>query len=668
MWIGLLVITVLGACGDATDKEDPKAFDEVVVAQTDTGGEPGDETGDDTTTDTGVATTGDDTGDTGDTGGLPIFCVAGEKKCESKNQAKTCNAEGNGWTLAACTAGTVCAGGSCKLLTCTPNESLGTCFDATSMEVCDNTGTNVEHVFCDVDNPVCLDGTCQNLVCYPGNARCKGVTAVEKCTDDGAGFEVVEVCGEGGICKNAKCLTACAANIKENTYIGCEYWVTDLDNIEGGQFQAVAAVVSNVSEDTPVTVTITNMAEGVDVPLDDNVVQPKQQRTFTIPKGYDLNGSQQVPHSFRLRTSGPVTVHQFNPLNADGVFSNDASLLLPANSAGKEFYALSWPQRQADGFTGNVPLHGFVAIVAIEKGETVVTVFPTSLIEHSDQFGPLTPFASNEFTLQYGEVLNLETGGGQSGPDLTGTRITSSKRVNVFAGHECANIPLKISKGKFQGTDFCDHIEQQLFPLDTWGTQYVADRFVPRSDTQTDVWRIMSGANQTVIQTDPPQASVNGITLNKGEYVEFESAENFFIVATGPISVGHYLKSSNYEGFIPDPECQQGEGQTGIGDPAFTLSTGTIQYRKDYNVLTPENYREHFLNFSYQSGTTISIDGEAIELPDQPLGLTTWNVHTVEVVPGVHRIEASSTVGVTAYGYDCDVSYAYPGGLNLEAQ
>ena len=662
LFVGLAILA-LAACGEAAPPIE-EGFAELVQTDPDTGGTTGGVTGGATGGVTGGGITGGATGG----GDVVEYCVAGEQKCGDKTTARTCNDDGIGWVNVTCSGGTVCAGGACKLLTCTPNQPLGTCLSDVAMEICDSTGTGVEHVYCDVAMPVCIDGECRDLVCGPGASQCKGPTAVETCNDQGTGFEVSELCGEGGICVNAKCLTACEVNIKQNTYIGCEYWVADLDNIEGGQFQPIAAVVSNPSAESPVQVTITNMADAVDIAYDNSLVQPNGQETFIIPKGYDLNGTELSSNTFRIRASGPVTVHQFNPLNAAGVFSNDASLLLPANSAGKEFYGISWPQRQADGFTGNVPLHGFLTVIALEKGETVVTVEPTSLIEYSDTLAPLTPFAPNHFTLLYGEALNLETGGGQSGPDLTGTRITSSRRVAVFAGHECANIPLLVEKGVYKGADFCDHIEQQLFPLDTWGTQYVADRFQPRSESQTDVWRIMAGANQTIVQTDPPQPLADGITLNKGEFVELESAESFFIVASGPVSVGHYLKSSNYPGFVPDPECQQGEGDTGIGDPAFALSVGTVQFREDYIVLTPENYRQHYLNLMYQSGTDILIDGEVVETPDAPLGLTTWNMHTVEVIPGVHRIQGTKPVGVTAYGYDCDVSYAYPGGLNLESQ
>ena len=654
LWMGAACL--LWSCGGETEGsgESPAEVDGADVTPTD----------DDSNTPT------PDPGKVPDTTGSTVDqCVVGASKCHDPHTAKVCNALGDSWELQPCMQGTSCSAGACKLLTCTPGELLGTCATDTSMEVCDGTGTGVEYYFCDISKPVCHQGECKDLKCLPGAKQCKGVTAIESCKSDGTGFEVSELCGEGGICKNAKCLTACDVNVKQNTYIGCEYWVLDLDNIEGGQYQPIAAVVSNPSKDTAVAVQITNMAEGADLDLGDNLVGPLQQKVFMIPKGYDLDGSVISANSFRLKTNGPVTVHQFNPLNANHVFSNDASLLLPSNSAGKEFYVMSWQQRQADSETGNIPVRGFLSVVAVDKGDTEVSVFPTAPVEPVEGHAPLTPFAENKFTLAYGQVLNLETGGGQSGPDLTGTRIVTNRRVAVFGGHECANVPLVIQGSQFVGAKFCDHIEQQLFPLDTWGTQYVADAFLPRSPVQTDYWRVMAGANQVVVQTDPPQPNASGVTLNKGEFVEFESSESFFIVATGPISVGHYLKSSNYGGFEADPACNQGEGDTGIGDPAFAIAVGTVQFRDDYIVLTPDNYAQHYLNFMYQSGTIITLDGELLELPEVPLGLTNWNVHTVEVAPGVHHVVADGgQVGVTAYGYDCDVSYAYPGGLNLEAQ
>ena len=135
-------------------------------------------------------------------------------------------------------------------------------------------------------------------------------------------------------------------------------------------------------------------------------------------------------NSFRIKASAPITVHQFNPLNAENVYSNDASLLLPSNVAGKEFLAMSWHQRQASMLTGNIPLRGFVTIIAVEKGDTQVTVTAPVDIEPGTNVELLPAQVPRTYKLTYGQVLNLETGGGLSGPDLTGTYIKANKRIS----------------------------------------------------------------------------------------------------------------------------------------------------------------------------------------------------------------------------------------------
>ena len=49
-----------------------------------------------------------------------------------------------------------------------------------------------------------------------------------------------------------------------------------------------------------------------------------------------------------------------------------------------------------------------------------------------------------------------------------------------------------------------------------------------------------------------------------------------------------------------------------------------------------------------------------------PITGTDWYLAQVKVNAGVHTIQGKKKFGLTAYGYDCDVSYAYPGGLKLQ--
>jgi hypothetical protein len=106
---------------------------------------------------------------------------------------------------------------------------------------------------------------------------------------------------------------------------------------------------------------------------------------------------------------------------------------------------------------------------------------------------------------------------------------------------------------------------------------------------------------------------------------------------------------------------------SGIGDPALSLGVPIEQYLKEYVVLTPPGYQKNYVNIMAPLETVISMDGTAIEETPTAIGATGYEFYRFEVETGVHSFNASAEFGLTAYGYDCDVSYAYPGGLKLQA-
>jgi hypothetical protein len=600
-----------------------------------------------------------------------MVCHPGRTKCPDEGTRAVCRMDGTGWDEYPCDSGKVCDQGFCKELLCTPGQKNGECFGPTSVAVCNDTGTAFMGEKCP-EKLTCYKGACRALGCPPGEKACKGVTAVQECVTNSQGewvWEVTELC-QDGLCMNGVCLGSCEANVKESSYLGCDYWAVDLDNIEGGANQPVALVVSVPSgQSIPAVISVTNMGmhppsalTAADLGVPSMEVVPGALQVFTLPTRFDLEGSLQSSRSFRVTSTSPVTMHQFNPLNGEGVYTNDASLLLPSNVGGTLYLVMSWPLWMAnDPLTGQRSYRGFVTVLATQEGVTRVEVSPTTrtlpganVPEMTAGGGPYT------FYLQFGDVLNIEADGGV-GSDLTGTRITSDRKVHVFAGHECANVPLNVN--------YCDHLEQQLFPVHSWGTRYVADAFKPRNSKQEDTWRIMAGAAGVQVTIEPPLAGP--YTLQQaGDYVEFTTDKAFEIRATGPVLLGHYLQGSNYPGF--SPSC----GGTGIGDPAFSLGVPTQQYLKEYIVLTPPGYRENYINVIHRKNTLvdIAIDGKSI-LEAKPVSLNAvavsddseWAVLQLPVDTGVHTLTGQVDFGVTAYGYDCDVSYAYPGGLSLKA-
>lgn len=582
-----------------------------------------------------------------------LYCEPGHPVCLDEQTRGICDGLGGKYVPVECDPDTVCDDGFCLNVVCQPGESMGACEGPVTYLVCSELGTDWVPEYCQ-QGYTCYEGDCVNWTCNPGDRLCHGLTAVQQCVEDGQGgyhFTDVEFCQSGAVCQEAECVSPCEADIKQNSYLGCDYWAVDLDNIEGGKLEPVGVVVSVPEGDSAAAVTFTDSSTGLQLtsqqlggaPLS---IDAGSLQVYLLPAGHDIEGSVHTNKSFRIQATRPVTVHQFNPLNGSDIFTNDASLLLPSHVGGKEYLVLSWYHR-----TWMETLRGFAAVVATEPGETTVDVTAVSSIASGAGVPAMTAGMKHSFVLKQGDVLNLESNGAE-GDDITGTWILASQKVTVFGGHECANVHV--------GWERCDHIEQQLFPVQAWGHIYVGDAFKPRNASQVDTWRIVGGQNGVYVELDPPVAGP--FIVDKGEWVEFDTGTPFVAVGTGKFILGHYLQSCNYPGYTVF--C---EGTLGIGDPAFTLAVPVGQYLDEYVFLTPEDYSEDYINFISQEDTHIVLDGQPVTDYKKPIGTSGWTLIQKSVPAGVHSVSSDGQVGLTAYGYGCHVSYAYPGGLKLEA-
>ena len=202
---------------------------------------------------------------------------------------------------------------------------------------------------------------------------------------------------------------------------------------------------------------------------------------------------------------------------------------------------------------------------------------------------------------------------------------------------------------------------------------------------------------------------LNPITLNRGDFYEFQTDKDFVLTSNEPVLVAQTLPSSKeiagpptcldssecaegYSCSFVSPECMLDTpycstnsdcpgshscscGDLGfctcepIGDPALILTAPVEQFRNTYVFLTPINYLDDYVNVIAPKGATVQLDNEPIsDVAFKDVGDGTYRVARLKVDDGVHRIEATEPVGVIAYGYDDDVSYGYPAGLSLAAQ
>ncbi len=555
---------------------------------------------------------------------------------------------------------------------CTPGESLQ-CDGDHSVVVCNDDGDGVETEACPDSAPNCFQGECGDQICEPGVPSCLDTATSQICNQDGTGYGPPIPCEGDAVCDNGTCSSICEFGPKQaSSHFGCEYWTVYLDQYDepdvlGSPGQAAAdvphAIVISNPNDEDATIHFETFAAGESVDVDDPVVPGGDSRSFTMPR-LELGSTGIFRNAIFVRSSVPVTAHQFNPPNNDQVFSNDASLLLPISSLGTEYYVMNWPTQvlSFDGFPGMFndfdfddieDQHSYVTIIASEPGETNVVVTSTAQITDGDDFSGFPPGVSRNFELSFGDVLNLQASteslsADMSHNDLTGTHIVSDRNVAVFAGHEQAVIGYDSSR------DSCcaDHIEQQLLPVESWGNRYIAPFSPGRTETK-DQWVIVAGEDGVTVNTDPPQSEANGVNLDAGEYVKFFTADDFEVEATGKISVGQFLTSQQQTAEV-------------IGDPAFVLAVPIERFRDDYHVMIPSGYAADYITMMRPAGVEVILDGQPVaDSVFEPVGSGEFETGYVAVDPGVHILESEEPFGVSAHGLDHAVSYGYPGGLNV---
>ena len=404
-------------------------------------------------------------------------------------------------------------------------------------------------------------------------------------------------------------------------------------------------------------------------------------------------------------------------------FSNDASLLLPAHILGTSHVVVTQEHMVFAGNNsgGNVSrsLNGHVTIVATQDN-TVVTVRSSAVTRAGPGVAAFAKGEQRSITLNSYDVLQIASNSlgnnnviecapnpfGIAGSscrqdnDLTGSVVTSDKPVAVFGGSSCTLRPFNRVA--------CDHIEEQVFPFNTWGTSFIAAKSNPlrlnngafATNSPPDHFKIVSGCpasqcpNGTNITITPSNAvsailppttrCAIGSNLMTGTCrlvgvtsVEFKSSSNFRIESDQPIAVAWFTPGQgNSSGLATDPS---------EGDPSMILLPPIQQWRSNYTVLAGRDFKSNYLGISIDNTRVlrVEVDGVAVTGLVGIAGTNyavknhsvTGGTHLVNVVPrSPQPLQPDGGVypgipgaGVTVYGYDQYVSYGYTGGLDLQS-
>ena len=569
------------------------------------------------------------------------------------------------------------------VIQCQPNEILG-CATIRTVRLCAESGMAFVEQPCP-DGQRCRDGACIPSGCFAGEFTCIDDRTIGTCRRDLSGFIPVRACDADSPCVDGRCVSACNPEGKIASNIGCEYWSVDLDNYPdpfSNDPSSVphAVVISNTSAE-PAIVTVQG-PEGVPLVDPQFVVDAGDLHVFTFPR-LDVDGTGIFDRAFKISSTQPVIAYQFNPLNNEGVASNDASLLLPEEGLGREYIGLSWPTGSMPCFDMDPanclpPQHGYLTIVATSRGNTTVRVTPTATVEAGGMIPELPRDVEQEFVLAQGEVLSLQALANELGDafppcmdnddcetpvcvafvcifdidpgpstDLTGSIISSNQPIAVFGGHEEAVVG--------QGGSCCaEHLEQQLLPVANWGTHYLAARAEPRGGSN-EYWRVVGQADGTTVETTLANPEFRQFVVNRGEFFDIVTEDSFEVTASAPVMLAQYLVSQ--------------EGTRGnVGDPALIVVPPSNQLRDRYQIITPSGYRSNWVTIAREAGSRVSLDGVDIDaFRFTAFGSNQYEYAWLEVDEGVHHLEGDAPFSLIVYGYSGAVSYGYPGGLNLRS-
>lgn len=427
---------------------------------------------------------------------------------------------------------------------------------------------------------------------------------------------------------------------------GKDFWVAYAGHIDGTKSRMALYITSDQNASGQVAINGNTIPFSVTA----NQVTTVQLTSTSNPSNaLAYNGQVEgigVQKGIHITADQPVAVYA-HILNAA---RSGATLVLPTNVLGKEYYVASYKSATA----GSDKRSQFEVVATMDN--TTVQITPTQA-DGNGNHSANTPFL---ITLSKGDVYQY-----QSDEDLTGTYIksigtsgTSCQPIAVFSGSTFASMGCP-SPGSG------DNLYQQLFPFGAWGKVYYTAPFVSRS---YDIFRIL-------VQDPAEPVYVNGTALNPstlvaGRFYEINTQGNNtprIITCAKPVCVLQYLITQSCDGVKSDPEMV-------ILNPVEqTLKDITVMSAR--NDLTPPstNITSHYLNIIFKTNTlnSLRIDGAPPTAPPQVIAGTGYSYIQQDVTASTqnnpaHRITSDSGFICIAYGYGQVESYGYNAGANVK--
>jgi hypothetical protein len=355
--------------------------------------------------------------------------------------------------------------------------------------------------------------------------------------------------------------------------------------------------------------------------------------------------------AFHVMTSAPVAAYDVYPWGGAMSYISSASLLVPTSAWGTNYMT-------ADGYLRTAGAGNPYVQVIASQDDTHVTVLPAKAIAGGNGLAPSAQNTPVTYTLAKGQVAQFF-----QNEELAGSPIASDKPITLFGGASCADIPVQ--------TGYCDSLHQQLVPISMLGSSYVGVRYRNRSMNMDEKvpWRFVGAVDGTTLTYDPPQAGAP-TTLAQGQLTEFSATGPFRVTsqdANHPFYASAHMTGCNN---VPTANCD--------GDPDYVNMVPPDRWLNSYLFVADSTYKNTNLVFvrgKAKDGTLkdVNLDCAGTIGGWQPIGSSGYEYTRVDLVVkgidqntcsnGVHKAKSDGPFGLTVWGFDDSVSYAYPAGM-----
>ncbi|MGD8914734.1 MAG: putative Ig domain-containing protein, partial [Candidatus Thiodiazotropha sp.] len=440
------------------------------------------------------------------------------------------------------------------------------------------------------------------------------------------------------------------------SHVGTEFWIPvshNMTTVDGGSFD-INLVSAGTDTEATLEIAALGVVETLSLTADQMATYSVNLDDFAATEGFELNRLLEN-YAIHITATSPISAY-FMSQKTD---TTDGFLGLPVASLGQDYITATYIMIGKIGIFATVDAGqpGPITTLVASEDNTRVTIDPIMDIFTGGQ-GQIEAGTPIELTLNRGDVYNLETRGSFKA-DLTGSRIRSDKPIGVFGQMDCTVIPV--------GTTACDHIVEQLPPVESLATQYYTAPFWGRTENGAswsveygDTFRAVAPYDNTALYID----DLLRARLDQGEYYEFRSFNPQKVEASHPILLVQYSNSNSFDEGYRELEAD-------FTDPFMVIVPPAEQFLSHYTLTTPaRDLAYNFVNLLVptEALTSLSLDGQGVdpaqfhEIPNSP-----YVYSQLPLTPGSHQLEAQQPFGAYVYGYDSFESYGYLGGMGLSA-